>query len=279
MTTSLSHDIDARLALAERIAHEAGELALRYFRNREQLTVESKRTSQDVVSEADRNVETLIRDAISQRFPEDAQLGEEHGLSPGTSGLTWIVDPIDGTAPYLAGMPGWCVSIAVSDAEGPLIGVIRVPVLDESFVARRGAGASLNGAPIRVTESLGLRDGLLGVGANDRVPAESVGEMLADLMAAGASWTRYGSGALMLAWVAAGRLVGYAEPRMSAWDCMAGYCLIDESGGRVLPFPDGSALTAPAPVLGASRRTYDELSRLVRFNDAWRWEKMSVAGA
>ena len=261
----------ARRALAETVALRAGALALGHFRRREALLIESKRHLQDVVTEADREVETLIRQAIAAEFPEDALLGEEHGVAAGTSGLTWIIDPIDGTAPFLAGLPGWCVSIGAADADGPALGVIHAPVLEETFVAARGAGATLNGAPIEVTRRFDLRTGLLGIGANDRVDAQRVGRMLGDLTEAGASWTRYGSGALMLAWVAAGRLVGYLEPRMSAWDCMAGYCLIQEAGGRVLPFPDGKRLTRPAPVLGATPRVYDELLNVSRLNDDAVW--------
>lgn len=265
------YDIAARCRLAEDIARDAGALALDYFHRRAELEIDTKRHPQDLVSEADREVETLIRDRLSKAWPDDAQLGEEHGLSSGTSGLTWVIDPIDGTAPYLAGLPGWCVSIGARDAHGPVIGVIRVPVLDETFVAKRGGGARLNGAPIRVTDRFDLRSGLLGIGANDRVPAEAVGEMLGDLMAAGANWTRYGSGALMLAYVAAGRLVGYAEPRMNAWDCMAAYCLIEEAGGKVLPFPAGAKLALPAPVLAAAPHVYDRLLRITRLDDDTVW--------
>lgn len=261
----------ARRALAEKVALRAGALALGHFHRREALLIESKRHLQDVVTEADRKVETLIREAIAAEFPDDGLLGEEHGIVAGTSGLTWIIDPIDGTSPFLAGLPGWCVSIGAADAEGPALGVIYAPVLGETFVAARGVGATLNGVPIEVTRRFDLRTGLLGVGANDRVDARTVGRMLSDLSEAGASWTRYGSGALMLAWVAAGRLVGYLEPRMSAWDCMAGYCLIQEAGGRVLPFPDGEHLTRPAPVLGAAPHVHDELLALGRLDDDAAW--------
>ncbi|SHE41909.1 myo-inositol-1(or 4)-monophosphatase [Loktanella atrilutea] len=265
-------DLTHRLTVATQIATRAGALALRYFHDRDTLHVEAKRTLQDMVSEADREVETLIRDALSAAFPDDALLGEEHGISAGTSGLTWVIDPIDGTAPFLAGLPGWCVSIGACDADGPVIGVIVAPVLGETFTAARGVPTRLNGAPVRVAPTLDLTTGLLGIGANDRVAADKVGTMLADLMAAGASWTRYGSGALMLAWVAAGRLVGYLEPRMSAWDCMAAYCLIEQAGGQVLAFPLDDRITLPAPVAGARPGTYDEILRLTRLDDLAYWE-------
>jgi myo-inositol-1(or 4)-monophosphatase len=264
-------NLETRLTFAEDLARRAGDLALRYFNSRDSLTVEAKRNPQDMVSEADRSVELLIREAIGARFPEDGILGEEFGLQPGTSGLTWIIDPIDGTAPFLAGLPGWCVSIGALDADGPAIGVIRVPVLDESYAAARGLRASLNGTPVCVAQAVDLRTGLLGIGANDRIPAERLGAALADIIEAGGNWVRYGSGALMLAWVAAGRLVGYVEPRMSAWDCMAGYCLIEAAGGRVLPFPTGDRLTLPAPVLGAVPGEYDRIRDLMRLGDDGFW--------
>ncbi|PVB61578.1 inositol monophosphatase [Labrenzia sp. 011] len=259
-----------RLKLAVDLARRAGDLGLDYFRRRDALVVETKRHVTDLVSEADRELETLIRTALDKAFPDDAQLGEEHGLSEGHSGFTWVIDPIDGTAPFLNGLPGWCVSIGACDSDGPALGVIYAPVLDELFVAFRGKGATLNGAPI---QALGgdLRAGLLGIGANDRVASERVGQMLTDLMDAGVGWMRYGSGALMLAWVAAGRLVGYAEPRMNAWDCMAGYVLINEAGGRVLPFPDGPGLLVPAPVMGTCAGAYDELHEICAFGSTPDW--------
>lgn len=271
-------DLDQRKTFAREIALRAGDLAQRHFRARDSLIVEAKRNPQDMVSEADRAVERLIRDAIGATFPDDGILGEEYGLQPGTSGLTWIIDPIDGTAPFLAGLPGWCVSIGALDAEGPAIGIIHSPVLDELYVSARGGGATLNDSSIRVAEDASLRTGLLGIGANDRVPSARLGQALADILDAGGNWVRYGSGALMLAWVAAGRLVGYAEPRMSAWDCMAGYCLIEAAGGRVLAFPTGDGLTRPAPVLGASSSQYQAIHDLMRLGNERYWSHDGANG-
>lgn len=264
-------EISSRCAIAEDIALKAGALALMYFDKRDTLLIEAKRTLQDMVSEADREVEVFIRGELAKSFPQDAILGEELGLSSGTSGLTWVIDPIDGTAPFLAGLPGWCISIAVMDEQAPVIGVIHAPVLKEIYVAAKGQGATCNGKPISTSKQFNLQTGLLGIGANDRISSDKVGEMLARLMDAGSSWTRYGSGALMLAYVAAGRLVGYVEPRMNAWDCMAGYCLINEAGGEVLSFPVGDKLALPAPVLGANIETFEEILALTKINDANYW--------
>ncbi|MFO1137696.1 MAG: inositol monophosphatase [Paracoccus sp. (in: a-proteobacteria)] len=268
--TQTEIDLGARLDVMEAVARRAGALALRYFHARDQLQIETKRVLTDMVSQADREVEDLIRDALRTTFPEDAFMGEEYGLEPGTSKLTWVVDPIDGTAPYLNGLPGWCVSIGLMDERGPLLGVIYVPVLEEMFRGGRGQGATLNGQPIRVTERFDLTTGLLGVGFNDRVPARRIGQLQADLAAEGIAQVRYGSGAMMLAYVAAGRLVGYCEPRMSVWDCLAAYALIEAAGGRVAAISNGAMKGKPFPVLGATRRDYERLAALTRF-DARDW--------
>ena len=122
------------------MAEEAGALALDYFNRRETLVIEQKRDPQDVVSVADREVENLIRKRVAEKFPDDGFLGEEYGLQPGTSGLTWVVDPIDGTSPFVNGMPNWCVSIALLKDEEPIIGVIAAPCHQEVYAAAAGRG-------------------------------------------------------------------------------------------------------------------------------------------
>lgn len=267
----MTAELTQRLATAQEIARRAGQLALDYFNNRDRLVIESKRSLTDMVSQADRETETLIRQALTEAYPADAQFGEEHGMSGGTSGLIWVIDPIDGTAPYLNGLPGWCVSIGLMDAAGPLLGVIHAPVLDEMIAGARGLGATLNGAPVRVTDRFTLESGLLGLGMNDKVPAERAGQMVAELSGAGISFVRYGSGALMLAYVGLGRLTGYAEPSMSLWDCLAGYAIIEAAGGRCAPLPEGKARFESLPVLAAIPSAYDRLQTLTRFDGAdWR---------
>ena len=264
--TETKIDLAGRLAVMEAVARRAGALALHYFLNRDQLQIETKRVLTDMVSQADREVEELIRDEIKAAFPEDAFLGEEYGLEPGTSKLIWVIDPIDGTGPYLNGLPGWCISIGLMDENGPLLGAIYVPVLDEMFLGGRGQGATLNGQPIRVTDRFDLSTGILGVGANDRIPAARIGQLQAELAGEGIAQVRYGSGALMLTYVAAGRLVGYCEPRMSVWDCLAAYALIEAAGGRVAPLGAGALQSKPFPVLAATRGDYDKLVALTRFD-------------
>jgi myo-inositol-1(or 4)-monophosphatase len=252
-----------RLALATDIAGAAAAVALDYFNRRDTLVIETKRDLQDVVSIADRNVEQLIRDRVAAYLPKDGFLGEEFGLTEGSSGFTWIVDPIDGTAPFVNGMPSWCVSIAAIRDGEPVIGVIAVPCTGEVYAAAQGMGATLDGRTLKLDPARTVQNGLTGIGSNSYVTPERVGEIFTGLLRMGGNPIRNGSGALMLAYVAAGKLVGYYEPYMHAWDCMAGYCLIQEAGGSVLPFPAvGESLRKGAPVLAAGPGARDDLWKL-----------------
>jgi myo-inositol-1(or 4)-monophosphatase len=264
MTVHVSVDIQSRFDLAREIARDAGALAFEHFKARDRLVVESKATLHDVVSAADREVEELIRSRVAAAFPGDGMLGEEYGLDAGAGEYTWVVDPIDGTIPFVAGMPSWCVSIAVLKGDGVVIGIIHAPCVDELYAAARGLGATLNGRPLVLDPSLSIRNRTIGFGANHHAAPDVVAGFIRRLLEAGGNFMRNGSGALTLAYVAAGRLAGYYEPYMHAWDCMGGYCLVAEAGGWHLPFPvsDG-ALTRGATVIAAAPGAVDDLRRLV----------------
>lgn len=262
MTSHVS-SLEARLALAEAVAREAGAMALDYFKRRETLVIETKRDPQDVVSIADREVENLIRGRFNEAYPDDGVLGEEYGLEAGTSGFTWVVDPIDGTSPFINGMPNWCISIALLHEGVPVVGVICAPCHDELYAAALGLGATLNGKTLRLDPTRTIRNSVTGIGANNYVTPAFVGKMVESLLAAGGNFIRNGSGALMLAYVAAGRLVGYYEPYMHAWDCLAGYCLVKEAGGWYQSFPtEGEGLTKGAPVLAAAPGAIKDLRQV-----------------
>ncbi|MCO4315914.1 inositol monophosphatase family protein [Phyllobacterium sp. 21LDTY02-6] len=257
--TSHAAQLQDRFALAQEMAREAGAAALSYFEAREQLVVEMKADPQDVVSIADREVEELIRKRIAAAFPDDAVLGEEYGASAGTSEFTWVVDPIDGTSPFVNGMPSWCISIAALRGDEIVIGVIHAPCNDELYAAADGMGATLNGKALKLDDSRTIRNAVTGIGANHHVTPAAVAAIVEKLLGAGGNFIRNGSGALMLAYVAAGRLVGYYEPYMHAWDCMAGYCLVKEAGGWHHPFPVAAGLTKGAPVLAAAHGAVGDL--------------------
>ncbi|MGY2049397.1 inositol monophosphatase family protein [Methylobacterium sp. JK268] len=253
-----NHD-PSRFLLAQEIARRAGERALGFFEARDTLVIERKTSAQDLVSQADREVEILIRESVAARYPDDAVLGEEAGLSEGRSGYTWVVDPIDGTSPFLNGQPNWCVSIGVRGPGGRESGVIAAPVMRETYLAARGAGAWLNGRRLAIDPETTLTSANIGYGATSRTPAGEAAAFVERLYGAGGILFRNGSGALMLAYVAAGRLAGYFDPGLSAWDCEAGLILVEEAGG-VAEF-DGDLLTRGALRAG-SRAVVEDLRRL-----------------
>ncbi len=260
-------DTGARLRLAEEIARRAGEMALSYFDDRASLAIETKNGAQDVFSIADRNVETLIRDAVAARFPEDGFIGEEHAPLESRSGFTWVVDPIDGTSPFIFGLDDWCISIAVHDGTRTVAGVIFAPRKGELLSAAAGAGATLNGETLRIKDQT-LLTGLTGVGANYRTPRTLILGFLDELMAHGGMFIRNGSGALMLAQVATGRLCAYYEPHMNAWDCLAGLLIVEESGGWSGPFPEGGDLMKGGVVMAAAPGAAGELRAMVERSNA-----------
>lgn len=259
------YDIEdgARHDFAHALTIEAGALALAHFRNLEALVIEEKKSGQDVVSIADREVEALIRGRIEAAFPDDGFLGEETGLTEGTSGYRWVVDPIDGTSCFLHGYREWCVSVALTKGEETIAGLVYQPTVDEFFTARKGGGAFLNGKPIRVDARATIANGLLGLGANGRVPIRSITCFAEVLLEAGGMFIRSGSGALMLTHVACGRLAGYYEPHINAWDCLAALCLIREAGGWTADFPGPDGLLAGGKVAGAAPQVGSELEALI----------------
>lgn len=255
--------ITARHDLACALAREGGAAALAFFRDRDSLIVEAKDNPQDVVSRADRTVEDLIRARISAAFPDDAILGEEGGAGAGTSGFTWVIDPIDGTMPFLSGLPHWCVAIAVAQGVQTVIAATYVPVAGDLYDAVRGGGARLNGATLTIPAGIALTGRMTAIGASHRTDPDHVGRVILGLMGAGGIFYRNGSGALMLASVAAGQLAGYYEPHMNAWDAIGGLLLIAEAGGGVLYFDPATMLAQGGPVLGAAPGAYAGLTALV----------------
>jgi len=258
-------DVLPRQRLAHALIADAGRLALSHFADLSHLAVDAKLDGQDVVSAADKEVEALIRSGIAALFPGDGFLGEETGLTPGRSGWRWTVDPIDGTSCFVHGLSSWCISIAVSDAEDCVrLGLILAPVTGELYEAVAGAGATLNGRPIRVDAGVCLKTGLLGLGASHRVPARHVAAFLEVLLDAGGMFVRSGSGALALAEVAAGRLVAYYEPHINAWDCLAALLMVREAGGFTADFPgEGRGLLEGGPVIASAPQVEDALIRLI----------------
>jgi len=254
----VTHDVDQRVRFAIDLARRAGELGFKYFRDLDNLTIESK-GHQDLVSDGDREVELFIRAAIAEAYPQDGIVGEEHAPVTGQTGYVWVIDPIDGTANFVRGIPAWCVVIACAKDGEPVVGVIHEPSTGETFHGRKGGGAFVNGKPIKASGAKALSEGAVGTGISNRAAEEHVVVLIGRIMAEGGVFFRNASGALMLAYAAAGRLLGYVEEHMNAWDCLAGMLLVEEAGGMVLKANPTTVLGKGTQVVTGGKHIYPQL--------------------
>jgi myo-inositol-1(or 4)-monophosphatase len=256
-------EFEIRYWAALAIVREAGERAAEHYRRRHELDVERKGT-QDLVSEADRACEDMIVGALSRLFPQDGFLGEERGAQNARAKATWIIDPIDGTANFLRGIPFWCVSLGLLAAGEFVIGVIYNPITDELYAARQGQGATLNGRKIEVSKTNTLDEARLAIGFSYRRPVAPHAEAVKALLDAHCEYSRLGSGALGLALTADGRLDGYWEAHINVWDVAAGLCIVNEAGGRVNDFLGEDGLTKGNAVLASTPHLHARLTDLLR---------------
>jgi len=245
------------LSLALAAARAAGDLLLeRVGGPVSGLTSKSSRT--DLVSDADRDAEALVLGMIRAARPDDTIVAEEGGAASGGSGITWLVDPLDGTINYLWGIPQWSVSVAARDRDGAIVGVVHDAPRGETFTARRGHGAWLGGARLAVGPGPELSQALIGTGFNYRSDERSrQAERLTRVLPAVRDLRRFGSAAIDLAWVAAGRLDGYFETGLNPWDWAAGELLVREAGGVVEEMPASGLIAAGTGLI-------DPLRALVR---------------
>lgn len=257
-------ELGHRLLAAEAIAREAGALARRRFRERPSALAIAFKGPQDYVLASDAEVEALIRRRLAETFPGDAFFGEEGGGAFGEAGAqaTWLIDPIDGTANFARGIPHFCISLALVRDGAPVIGVIYDPMHDELYSAAVGCGATLDGATMRVSGLSDIAQATIEAGWSTRVPRASYVGMVDRLKAAGAQVRRAGSGALALAYVAAGRMEAYCELHMNAWDALAGLVLVREAGGWTNDYLAGGGLTDGNPILACTPELREILREL-----------------
>lgn len=258
-------DLDDLLALAVDLARRAGSLALSM---REGIEVqETKSTPTDVVTAADTAAERLIVEGLAAARPGDGLLGEEGADDVGSTGVRWVVDPVDGTVNFLYGLPQWAVSLGVEVEGVTEVGVVFDPAKDELFTAVRGRGAHLNGRGLRCTEVSDLGQVLLATGFGyDARRRQAQAALLPTLLPIVRDVRRMGAGALDLCAVAAGRVDAYYEQGMSPWDWTAGALIAREAGARVGGLrgrPEGSDL-----VVAASPGVFDALHDLLVGLDA-----------
>lgn len=255
-------DLTSRYDFALALVQEAGALALGYFRDLGSLTIKSKGL-QDMASEADLNTELLIKKRLAESFPADAFFGEETGAQPIAPGQgVWVVDPIDGTQPFISGLSSWCVSIAFV-VDGVLqFGTVFAPARDELFAGGRGFPATLNGKPVARHAGVSLREGIVATGYSPRVAPEVFLKPFEGLLRQGGMFFRDGSGALNLAYVAAGRFLGYMEPHINSWDCLGAIAVIEAAGLRVNDFLAGEGLHKGNPIVAGKPEVFDALMAL-----------------
>lgn len=251
-------DLDELLGLAARAARAAGDL-LREGLDRPRTAVSTKSTPTDMVSEMDRAAEARLVEALLGARPDDGMVGEEGTDRDGTSGVRWIVDPLDGTTNYLYRLPGFAVSIA-AEVDGELaVGVVYDVVHDELFAGVRGGGATLNGDPIAASSATDLARALVATGfsydaARRRAQAQVLVEVIPDIR----DIRRFGAASVDLCAVACGRVDGYWERGLAPWDLAAGIVIAREAGAVVTDLhggpPAGGAVVAAAPGIADALR-------------------------
>ena len=236
----------ALLDLAMEAAAAAGAL-LRAGQASAPTDVTTKTSLTDMVSELDRASEALIARTILDARPGDAILGEEGGLTgPGTSGVRWVVDPLDGTTNYLYGFPAWAVSIAAEVGGEVAAGVVFDPTHGDTFIALRDHGSWCNGRRLEVGGASSLATALVGTGFGYEPAARArQGIEVAHVLPQVRDIRRGGAAALDLCWVADGRIDAYYERGLQPWDWAAGMLVASEAGAVVEVLADGTAVVAP----------------------------------
>lgn len=228
-------------------------------------TIDKKGTI-DLVTDADRASEAAILQVLSARFPGAAVLAEESGSSGGSGDLRFIVDPLDGTTNYAHGLPHFAVTVAAEDGRGLAAGATYDPLRDELFLANRGAGATLDGAPIRHSGCAALLDALLVTGFPYDIHVEHrrALDLFEAFVTRARGVRRFGSAALDLAYVACGRFDGFWETKLKPWDLAAGVLLVREAGAVASDLDGGERILETGGVIAAAPRLHPAMAELVR---------------
>ena len=253
------------LDISIELATVGGKRALAGRRDNHMLRlnqVSTKSTSTDMVTEFDRATEEFVISEIRTRRPNDSIIGEEGGSHTGTSSYNWCIDPIDGTTNFLYGLPGWSVSIGVSDGVGPLVGVVYIPALDELFTATRGGGAFLNNKSINCNEISDVSKALVCTGFSYRPETRTIqSQRVSRFIHKIRDIRRLGAASIDICFVACGRLDAYFEENLYPWDLAAGELIAIEAGARSGDFRGGKS--RPEEVMIASPGIFDALGSLI----------------
>ncbi|MBD3785570.1 MAG: inositol monophosphatase [Sphingomonadales bacterium] len=256
----------ANLNLMIKAARKAGRALVKDFREVENLQVSSKGPG-DFVSKADREAERIIKEELRGARPSYGWLGEETGEEAGEDPTRrWIVDPLDGTTNFLHGLPHWAVSIALEHKGEVVAGVVFDAAKDELYYAEKGLGAFMNETRLRVSGRRSMIEAIFATGVpfggKSTLPATL--QDLARLMPVCAGVRRFGSAALDLAYVAAGRYEGYWERGINAWDIAAGLILVKEAGGFCGPVREGRDIFEQGAVIAGNAELFELLCKVIR---------------
>ncbi|SFS22065.1 inositol monophosphatase family protein [Yoonia litorea] len=256
----------ANLNVMMKTARKAGRGLLKDFGEVENLQVSAKGPG-DFVSRADRAAEELIRTDLMAARPSYGFLGEEGQEIDGEDPTRrWIVDPLDGTTNFLHGLPHWAISIALEHKGQIVAGVIYDPVKDEMFYAEKGNGAWLNESRLRVSARHRMIESIFATGVpfGGRADLPETLQDLARIMPTCAGVRRFGSAALDLAYVAAGRYDGFWERGLHAWDIAAGIIIVKEAGGIVEPLQPNESLLESGQIVCANEPIFDTFAKVIR---------------
>lgn len=266
-------ELEPLALLAKRAALDAGALLLEYYdgstpSSELAASVSSKTTRTDLVTAADKESERLVIERILAERPDDGILAEEGGSRPTSSGLTWVIDPLDGTINYVYGFPVFNVSIACQMGDDLLVGAVHDPLRDETFLAMRGHGAVLNGEPLEMGDGPSLAEALVATGFGYEASRRLVqARLLETILPEVRDIRRAGAAAQDLCWIAAGRVDACYESGLMAWDLAAGSLVVTEAGGTV-QLVDGLIPDIATLVAGPSRLVVELVALLERARES-----------
>ncbi len=263
------NNASANLNVMVKAARKAGRSLIRDFGEVENLQVSSK-SAGDFVSKADLKAEEIIREELTEARPNYGFLGEESAETTGADPTRrWIVDPLDGTSNFLHGLPHWAISIALEHKGKIVAAVIFDPVKNEMFTAEKGEGAWMNDRRMRVSDRRDMIEMLFATGLpfGGRTDLPETLQDLARILPRCAGVRRWGSAALDLAYVAAGRYDGFWERRLHPWDMAAGLLLVKEAGGLVEGFGEDDDPLITGEVIAANEPVFTRFAKLVRNED------------
>jgi myo-inositol-1(or 4)-monophosphatase len=255
---------DDRLDAATEAAKRAGIYLMEVLEQKRDI---SKKGIVDIVTDADKGAEMIIHNIISEEYPDDEFLAEEGTQDKGSSGLMWIVDPLDGTTNYTHRFPVFCVSIGLVKDGVPQAGCIYNPNLDELFSVHRGEGAFLNGDPIKVSDNDQLINSLLATGFPYDIrdsDADNMNNFYAFYKNGAQAVRRAGSAALDLAYTACGRFDGFWEMKLHPWDIAAGVLLVEEAGGKITDFDGNPVDLFKGEILASNNVIHNEMIKVLR---------------